>query len=148
MKTPVPQDDGSIVEQVEDVRLDFMSVTPGSEYLSYPASKEQKIAKAQAAAFFSDGDLTITRQIPRKPIAAPVTKAAPVAEETPAEKSAPAKKAPTKAKKETAPEAEAEEAPKAKAPARRGAKRTEPVADPTDEVVADAKPKRRAHRRG
>lgn len=133
VKTPVVQDDGSTVEQVEDVRRDFMEVTPGTSYLAYPASKEQKIAKAKAAAFFSDGDLSIAKAIPRKQIAA----SAPVAPAVVVTESAPV----------------VEDAPVAAAPKRRGARRT-PAVDPTDEIVASVsapvvekrKPKPRARR--
>lgn len=61
----VPQEDGSVVEQSTEERVDFVTVTPGSQYLSYPATAEQKAAKAKAEAFFATGDLSITRAIPR-----------------------------------------------------------------------------------
>lgn len=65
VKTTVPQDDGSEIEQIVEIERPFISAKPGSVYMSYPASKEQKIAKARAAAFFESGDLEITKAIPR-----------------------------------------------------------------------------------
>lgn len=61
----VPQNDGSTVTQSIDERVDFVTVIPGTTYVSYPASKEQRDAKAAATAFFETGDLSITRAIPR-----------------------------------------------------------------------------------
>lgn len=61
----VPQNDGSTVEQSAEERVDFITVKPGSKYLSYPATKEQKEAKRRAELFFESGDLTIARAIPR-----------------------------------------------------------------------------------
>lgn len=61
----VPQSDGSVVEQSVDERIEFIDVTPGTTYVSYPASKEQRAAKAAATAFFESGDLSIARAIPR-----------------------------------------------------------------------------------
>lgn len=121
VKDIVVQEDGSTVEQVTDVRRDFMKVNPGTTYLSYPASKEQKIAKAKAAAFFSEGDLSIAKAIPRKQIAAAPAPAPAVVVTEYAPASAPV----------------VEEAPVAEAPKRRGARRAAAV-DPTDEVVATA----------